>query len=202
MGYPWRDPDEESIDLYPGLVVHDGRHSGSITFGRTRLPVNAVIYDALCSGWDVVEEGWTPSAYGWDDKKLAHFLHDLLEMRGEFGRLLLVLANAERLEQEREETVLDAHTEVTGETVINVSPWDPNALRMPPPWWDDPELAAPVVDALRRCLEALERPAPHLPCTDCGGPGVTWEDGFVLCDDCAILRAKKGQMEREKRDGT
>lgn len=163
MGYPWLHPDEETVDAYPGLCVHDGRHSGSITFGQTRLPVNAVIYDALCSGWDVVEEGWTPSAYGWDDGKLAIFLYQLLEMRGEFGRLLLVLANAERLEQEREQAVLDAHIEKTGETLINVSPWDPNALKTPPPWWDDPELSAPVREMLQRCLAALDREPPEMP---------------------------------------
>lgn len=26
-------------------------------------------------------------------------------------------------------------------------------------------------------------------CPDCGGPGVTWEDGYVLCDACARKRA-------------
>jgi len=171
MGYPWRDPDEESVDLYPGLVVHDGRHSGSITYGCTRLPVECIIHTALTMGWDEVEEGWTPSAYGWDATRTAHFLSDLLEARGEFGRLLLVLANAERLEQEREEKALDAHTEATGDTVINVSPWDPDAVKMPPPWWDDPELSAPVADQLRRCLEALERPRPDLLLNDGGGDG-------------------------------
>lgn len=34
-------------------------------------------------------------------------------------------------------------------------------------------------------------------CEDCGEPGVSWEDGVILCDDCAILRAKRWQMERE-----
>jgi hypothetical protein len=163
MGYPWLDPAEETLDLYPGLVVHDGRHSGSITFGRTRLPVNAVIYDALCSGWAVVEDGFSPSDYGWTDEKLSHFLHDLLEMRGEFGRLLLVLANAERLEQEREQAVIDAHVEAAGENlIINVSPWDPNALELPRPWWDDPELSAPVREMLQRCLAALDREPPEM----------------------------------------
>lgn len=38
-------------------------------------------------------------------------------------------------------------------------------------------------------------------CNDCGGPGVSWEDGYILCDDCAIIRAKKQQLERERRRG-
>lgn len=158
MGYPWRDPDEESVDLYPGLVVHDGRHSGSITYGRSRLAVECIIHAALCQGWGVVEEGWTPSAYGWDAARTAGFLCDLLEARGEFGRLLLVLANAERLEGEREELVMTEHTQATGKTIIDVSPWDPNALQLPTPWWDDPELSQPVLAQLERCVTALLRP--------------------------------------------
>jgi hypothetical protein len=165
MGYPWRDPDVESIDLYPGLVVHDGRVSGSITVGRTRLPLWSIIHTAI-GNWDEVEEGWSPGEYGWTDEKMAHFLYYLLEQRGEFGRLLLVLANAERQEQEREQAILDAHVEATGETVINVSPWDPDALQTPPPWWDDPELSAPVVAQLERCLEALRRDRPDLSASD------------------------------------
>lgn len=34
-------------------------------------------------------------------------------------------------------------------------------------------------------------------CEDCGGPGVSWEVGAILCDDCARLRAKRWQMKRE-----
>lgn len=32
----WREPAEESHDLYPGPCVHDNRVSGSITVGRSR----------------------------------------------------------------------------------------------------------------------------------------------------------------------
>lgn len=152
---PWRDPDEETED-YPGLVVHDGRVSGSITVGHTRLPIWAFIYTAITEGWDEAERGWTPSDYGMKESDLAVFLHDLLNLRGDFGRLLLAMANAERVAEDRSEAALDAHTAETGETVVNVSPWDPKALALPPPWWEDPELSAPVVDLLKRCLEALE----------------------------------------------
>src|ERR1044072_3948651 len=87
MNGPWREPDEESIDLYPGLVVHDGRHSGSITVGRSRLPVCAFVFDAVTNGWDMADDAFEISKhYDWDAEKTAKFLHDLLEMRGEFGR--------------------------------------------------------------------------------------------------------------------
>ena len=42
---------------------------------------------------------------------------------------------------------------------------------------------------------------PEVVCEDCGGPGVTWEDDVHLCDDCARLRAKKSQMDRERTHG-
>lgn len=153
---PWREPREETVDLYPNLVVHDGRQAGSVTVGRSRLPLWCFIAEAVRSGWDEVEASYEPTKhYGFTEDDLIDFLHDLLEARGEFGRLLLALANAERLEGEREDAVFDAHTAKTGETVINVSPWDPNALQLPGPWWADPVLKRPVVDQLRRCLDAL-----------------------------------------------
>lgn len=152
----WRDPDEESVDLYPGLVVDDGRVSGSVTIGRSRLPLWAILATALKDGWDEVEADYEPTKdYGFTEDNLVAFLCDLLEARGEFGRLLLVLANAERLEQEREDAVTDAHTARTGETLINVTPWDPDAVQLPGPWWADPVLKRAVADQLRRCLTAL-----------------------------------------------
>jgi hypothetical protein len=96
----WREPAEESHDLYPGLCIHDNRVSGSITVGRSRLPLWALIADAICDGWEQVEAGYSPSDYGFGARDLAMFLHDLLQMRGEFGRLLLVLADAVRAEDE------------------------------------------------------------------------------------------------------
>ena len=128
---PWRDPDEESVDLYPGLVVHDGRVSGSITTGRSRLPLWAFAGVAVTHGWDEVERGWSPSKYGWTAERFARFLSHLLEARGEFGRLLLVLADVERRDEER-------------------------MVPTPVPWWADRELSAPVIDQLRRCLAALD----------------------------------------------
>lgn len=147
---PWRHPDEETTDLYPGLVVHDGRQSGSITVGRSRLPLWAFASVAVVHGWDEVEDGWEPSHYGYTSSDLASFVYELLNVRGEFGRLLLTLANAERLEGERCDAVLEPHG-----PVVNITPGDPDAVQLPPSWWEDDELKAPVVDQLRRCLAVL-----------------------------------------------
>lgn len=101
---PWRVPDEESVDLYPGLTVHDGRVSGSITVGQSRLPLWAFSGWMLENGWDEVIKGWPyieGPGYEWTAEKMSEFIHYLTEMRGEFGRLLLVLADAERLEEKR-----------------------------------------------------------------------------------------------------
>ena len=92
---------QESDDLYPGLSVNDHRVTGSITVGCTRLPLWAFTGAAITHGWDYVEEGWEPSAYGFTDRDLGHFLYLLLEQRKEFARLLLVLADAERSSESR-----------------------------------------------------------------------------------------------------
>ena len=89
MSGPWRHPDEESVDLYPGLVVHDGRVSGSITAGRSRLPLWAFSWEAITRGWGEVETGYEPGRYGIGAEDFAQFVTDLLEQRGEFGRLVL-----------------------------------------------------------------------------------------------------------------
>lgn len=159
MGYPWREPGEETTDLYPNLVVHDGRVTGSITCGRSRLPLWAFASVAITHGWEEVEGGWEPSDYGFTAKDLAAFVYNLLEARGEFGRLLLALANAERLENLREDAVLDEATGGQG-GMVDISPWKEDSVKLPPPWWDDPELSAPVRDALQQCLDALDHPRP------------------------------------------
>lgn len=105
----WRDPAEESMDLYPGLVVHDNRQTGSITAGRSRLPVWAFCTTAILgqwseggkqySGWGSVEGSYNPEEYGLTEEDFANFIYCLMELRGEFGRLLLVLADMERRER-------------------------------------------------------------------------------------------------------
>ena len=124
----WRNPDEESVGLYPGLVVDDGRATGSITAGRTRLPLWAFITDVILEGKDAAWHGYDVGEHGLTPKDLAHFLYCLLELRGEFGRLLLVLANEERMER---------------------------ALN---PWWERKTGRRRVRKQLQRCLDAIKEP--------------------------------------------
>ena len=84
---------------YPKLMVHDDVVTGSINVRNTRLPLWAIISIVINEGWEQVERGWSPEEhYGFTREDLAHFLYYLLEQRGEFGRLLLLLANVEKLE--------------------------------------------------------------------------------------------------------
>lgn len=125
----WRDPAEESVGLYPGLVVHDGRVSGSITVSRSRLPLWAFVGWLPELGWSEVVKSWDyiEKDYHWTAEKMSEFLHSLLEQRGEFGRLLLVLADAERRES--------GHGRV---------------------WWEKKTDRKRIAAQLRRCLAALE----------------------------------------------
>jgi hypothetical protein len=125
------------VGLYPGLVVSDGRVSGSITLGRSRLPVWCFTPDF--PSWDEYlsdqEKPGSPH-YGVSKDDLAGFVRNLLEMRGEFARLLLMVADAERQENEDEDSAFG------------------------PPWWEIPELRQRISDQLRRCLAALEEGPP------------------------------------------
>jgi hypothetical protein len=70
---------------YPGLVVDDGRVSGSITMGHSRLPLWCVIQTMVKAGYgaaiqshpDIVNRA-TADEIGW-------FLYDLLENRKELN---------------------------------------------------------------------------------------------------------------------
>lgn len=150
----WREPGEETVDLYPGLVVHDGRQSGSITTGRSRLPMWAFAGVIPEHGWAEAQSGWDPEEYGWTAEKMGQFLSDLLEPRGEFARLLLMLANVEREDREREEAAMDGHGPVVRIKVFDTDPED--AVELPPPWWQTPELCDPLIGQLRRCIGVLE----------------------------------------------
>jgi hypothetical protein len=128
---PWRDPAEES-HLYPGLCLHDGRVSGSITVGCSRLPLWCFIgmpWEDVVDGWDYIEG----PGYEWTEDKHTAFLHDLMEQRGEFGRLLLVLADAERCERVR-------------------GSWNKA-------WWETKKHRKRVREQLVRCIEALDEAA-------------------------------------------
>lgn len=139
----WREPAEHDTDIYPGLSVWDDRVSGSITFNDSRLPLWAIIWSAINRGWGDVEKRWSPTEhYGYQAADLAEFLSDLLEARGEFGRLLCVVADVRRIERERgDEWYESSHCRVCSDE--------------PGPWWGQGDLRQRVVDQLRRCLDVL-----------------------------------------------
>ena len=145
----WRTPAEESTDLYPGLVLADDRVTGSITIGRTRLPLWAVISEVIRKGWDFVEEEYYPDLdsdninfgestpeenrarciqeyYSFNAEKAAEFFYNLLEQRGELGRLVLLLADVERM------STFQRH------------------------WTETKKHRQRMIKQLRRCLEILE----------------------------------------------
>jgi hypothetical protein len=131
---PPRAPKGESTDLYDGLCVCDGRVSGSVTVSRSRLPLWAFVgllpiegegWAGALDGWPYIEEG-----YGWTAEHMSHFLYYLTLPRKEFGRLLLVLADAER------------HGNMGAGTA---------------PWIEQPEQRWWVREQLLRCLDALDR---------------------------------------------
>lgn len=149
---PWREPAEETVGLYGPFVVHDGRQSGSITFGRTRLPIWAPYWPSPAGPEDLDDytypgdptEEWLEAA--------TTLVRRLLGLRGDFARLLLVLANAEEQAYARDEAASDRHF---AEAHPGGSVCACGGLGFPDRWWEVDELRAPVVDMLRRCLAAL-----------------------------------------------
>ncbi len=79
---------------YPGLYVADGRVGGSITDGQSRLPLWAYMATLVAEGWPVVADCWPP--HEMTTEKMGQFLYHLMEQRGEFARLVCVLADVER----------------------------------------------------------------------------------------------------------
>ena len=130
----WRDPDEETIDLYPGFVVHDGRVSGSITLGRSRLPIWCLLADMVHTGWPSVVASYGDT-HGVTPSDMTGLLCNLLDHRGEFARLLLILADVERDNDEREHESRRAADRV--------------------PWWEWEPSRRRVVEQLHRCLAAI-----------------------------------------------
>lgn len=131
----WREPPEETAD-YPGLTLCDNRVSGSINIGPSRLPIWAIIHAAIHGDWHDVESGWSPGNYGFTADDLSGFLYFLLEQRGEFGRLLMILADVERIDNDRDDAGLDVA-----------------------PWWQQPDSRDRVISQLERCLAVLRNPS-------------------------------------------
>jgi len=130
----WRDPAEESNNLYPKLAVNDNRVSGSILVGGTRLPLWSFVGYASKDGFAAADNSYSVVDAGLTADELSEFLSFLFQVRGEFARLLLVLADVERIELERD---LPAYGE--GMTA----------------WWDQSDLRFRVRDQLRRCIDVL-----------------------------------------------
>lgn len=131
---PWGEPRRADDRLYPGLVLDDNVVSGSITAGYSRLPLWAMTF-AIRDVQESLEKQWD-DLHGWNAEQFSSFIHELLQMRGEFGRLLLILANAERQEGIREER---------GEDI---------------PWWAHGPSRKRIAAQLRKCLEIIiEEPA-------------------------------------------
>lgn len=155
MSQPWRSPAVETVGLYPDLVVCDNRVAGAITIGQSRLPVSAILSTAISHDWAEVEAGWSPTEhYGFTESDLRAFLHDVLELRGDFARLILAFANAERVDEDRSDAAMKA--EITNEGGDEFGIYDVTNWQGPKAWWEDAELAAPVLDLLRRCVTILE----------------------------------------------
>ncbi|MBC8137748.1 MAG: hypothetical protein H8F28_17850 [Fibrella sp.] len=127
-----RIPPEETTDLYPGLCVDDERVGGAITISQSRLPVWAIMGTLIEDGWEAVVEGWdhVETDYGWTKEDMSNFLYFLTEPRGEFGRLLLLLAEMER------------------RACSNGGD---------PPWYQRPESRVRVREQLQRCIGVLDR---------------------------------------------
>ncbi len=126
----WRDPAEESNDLYPKLAVNDNRVSGSILVGGTRLPLWSFVGYASKDGFAAANNSYSIVDAGLTADDLSEFLSFLFQVRGEFARLLLVLADVERIELERDSADMEA-------------------------WWDQTDLRFRVRDQLRRCIDVL-----------------------------------------------
>ena len=168
----YREPPECTDDIYPGLSVWEERVSGSLTIKNSRLPLWAFVWPAITKGWEEADSGWGLSSYGYTADDLGQFLYYLFDLRGEFARLIAVLADVERLEDDRNG---------------DVSPYDYV------PWPQDPELRGRVVDQLRRCLSALESTeevAVNVSQADlwriCPHPTMTREGDVLRCDWCGI----------------
>jgi len=121
----WRRSPVETFG-FPKLSLNDNRVTGSITVRETRLPLWAIISTAICEGWEQVKRGWDiEEHYGYTKEDLTHFLYCLLEQRGEFGRLLMLLARVE-----------DIETDMVA-------------------WWEKPSSRKRVIKQLQRCLDTL-----------------------------------------------
>lgn len=83
---------DKHLEHYPGLVVMDGRVTGSITLGHSRLPLWC-----LPAHFDIGWHTGDPNSHGTTDSDLTDFAHNLFEMREDWARLVLILADEHRM---------------------------------------------------------------------------------------------------------
>ena len=126
----------ETLDLYPDLVVSDERCGGAVTAGRSRLPLWSFIPEAVFAGWPEALADHPTAADYTTPEAMREFVFHLLQVRGDFARLLLALAAAERHDDQRE---------------------PPTEIILEPQWWEaSEEHREQVADLLRRCLRVVE----------------------------------------------
>jgi hypothetical protein len=132
---PWRvdPPVSPGTEDYPGLVVGEGHRRGSIRTKDRGLELWCWAFDAIVNGFDGADRDYDT---GTTVEEFAGFVTHLLNQRGEFGRLVCVLADVERDDSERFADEGD----------------DPD-LRA---WWEVPEQRARVRAALLECVAALD----------------------------------------------
>jgi hypothetical protein len=134
-----------------------------MTFGESRVPLWCITGELINGeGWSGVEDGWNLSELGWTSNDFANFLYNLLEMRGEFGRLVAMLANAERVEQERSDEHFAQQTPVAGDdevSIFNMSLEEGDGKTPhPASWWEMDDVRLPLIEQLQRCIDALADP--------------------------------------------
>ena len=138
------DGEDKVTEEYPGFVVHDGRVTGSITLGHSRLPLWCLINIMIDAGYSAAAEDYPILSTCATAAEIGSFLYNLLEHRREFARLLCVLADVER--QEREPA--------NASMAIPIDPGNlPSALQ---PWYKDPKNRERVRAVLHRCLNELD----------------------------------------------
>jgi hypothetical protein len=167
--FDWKDKVTED---YPGFVVHDGRVTGSITLGHSRLPLWCFINIMIEVGYTTAAEDYPTLPTYATAAEIGSFLYDLLEQRREFARLC-VLVDVERQEREARErdygpnAVYDwgenpqapeelkpALQQAGLGPTIRIDPGNlPPALQ---PWFRNSENRERVRAALHRCLEELD----------------------------------------------
>lgn len=151
---PWQRPGYRGDDIYPPFACDDGMRAGGVNIGNTRQLVHDLLWSVVGGGWERAVSDYGEQCCTADD--YARFLHDLLDVRGEFGRLLLTFAAAEKAEADKDEAAVSKHfAEVhPNEEVCDC---ETGVYRS---WWEDPELSEPVVAQLRRCLDVLTDDSP------------------------------------------